>query len=181
MLKIWTVLALCAALAGAGTWLALDHAYAQSAPAVTVSPDGAVTGVPQVTPEGAIDWLADTFRAAREHARAKEWGPLVALILTALCSAFALLLRLVPAVWAWVQPRMGYAGVALTLAMYLAADVDGIPVGSGPVPWLKAIGTAVTLGMAACGGWELVLKPLLRRFAPGLASKLAAPIEAPKP
>lgn len=201
MLRFWTILTICAALAGAGTWIALEHAYAQ-APAVgahvvdgptpgTVQPDGSITGVPQVEPTKAGGWVVDVIRQARDLARSGAWGPFVALLLTALASLFSLALRLIPDLWAKLRPHLGYVTIGLTLAMYLAGNLAALEIGAGAMDWLSVIGRAVAAGMAACGGWELILKPLIRRFLPKLArllgivvgpetKPLPAPVE-PKP
>ncbi len=181
-MRLWILLTLAAAACGYLTW-GPCLARAQAPAAVVVAPDGTVTGVPQVEPAKAPEWVLGTIRTARDLARSGQWGPFVALLLTALASVLSLALRLSPVLWAKVRPHLGYVTIGLTLAMYLAGNLAAIEVGAGAMTWASVIGRAVLAGMAACGGWELVLKPLLRKLAPKLAELLGVkiPAEPPKP
>lgn len=113
---------------------------------------------------GIIAWFKDTHAAG-------HWSLLIG-------GALTLFLRFAPLVKPWLDklPAESTKWVAMGLAM-LGSISTGFMAGN--VPWYTVLFNGLHVGVAAIGGWELVLKPLLTKLGLQTPAPPAATPPAP--
>lgn len=106
-----------------------------------------------VDPASLLGWFAETHAAG-------HWSLLIG-------GAITLLLRFAPLLRPLLDklPAEATKWVAMGLAM-LGSIATGLMAG---VPWYKVLVDGAQVGVAAIGGWELILKPLLAKLSPAKA------------
>lgn len=120
-------------------------AFAQGEPASLPTDPGAI-----------FEWFAQTHAAG-------HWSLLIG-------GALTLILRFAPLVKSLLDklPAEATKWVAMALAM-IGSIATGLMAG---VPWYKVLVDGLQVGVAAIGGWELILKPILTKL--GLQKASAA-------
>jgi hypothetical protein len=108
---------------------------------------------------GVIGWFAQTHAAG-------EWSLLIGGALTLLVRLLTLLRPLADKL-----PPEATKWLAMGLAM-LGSAATGL---LSHVPWYKVVADGVLVGVAAIGGWELVLKPVLDKL--GLSKSPTGPVK----
>lgn len=107
-----------------------------------------------VDPASLLGWFAETHKAG-------HWSLLIG-------GALTLVLRFAPVLKPLLDklPAESTKWVAMGVAM-LGSIATGLMAG---VAWYKVLVDGATVGVAAIGGWELILKPLLAKLSPAKAA-----------
>lgn len=132
----------------------------------------AETGVPSVIPEikrgKEISWLVSTFKTLRGMANEKRWGPFVSVLLMAFMSLFSFAFLRFGDLRAKLKPYMGEIAMALSVVGYVAIGMGTLEEGATAGDWWGVIAPGVKTGLAAVGGYELLVKRLWRHWGPKL-------------
>jgi len=124
--------------------------------------------VPQVAPGQEVDWAVDTFRALRSMANERLWGPFVSVVIMALLSLLSMLILRSREFRDKVKPYMGEIALAASVLGYVAMGLATLPAGADVAAWWGVIGPGIKTGLAAVGGYELLIKRLLQHWLPKL-------------
>lgn len=153
---------------------------AESADQPVVDP---ATGIPSVVPEikrgDEIGWFVSTLKTLREMANEKRWGPFVSVLLMAMLSLFSFAFLRFRDLREKLKPYMGEIAMALSVVGYASIGMGTLEVGATAGEWWGVIAPGVKTGLAAVGGYELIVKRLWRHWGPkamALVKKLAAKV-----
>jgi uncharacterized membrane protein len=145
--------------------LILCAALATPAPTPPIE-DGLPDVVEQIQPGQEIDWALSTVTTLRNMANERLWGPFVSVVIMALLSLLSFLIVRSKEVRDRLRPYMGEVALAASVLGYVALGVGTLPTGADAGEWWAVIGPGIKTGLAAVGGYELVVKRLLKHWWP---------------
>lgn len=175
-------LMLCAALALPSTVLAQPEA-APVIETVVAQPTGELavpvttsTVIPAALPDvveeisagGEVDWAVATVGVMRAAASERLWGPFASVVIMALLSLFSFVFLRWRDLRTSLRPYMGEVALAVSVLGYVALGLSTLPVEADLGAWWAVIGPGIKTGLAAIGGYELIVKRLLKHWAPKL-------------
>jgi len=124
--------------------------------------------IEEIKPGEEVDFVLKTASALRVAADEKLWGPFASIVIMALLSLFSFVFLRVRDLRDKLKPYMAEVALGISVLGYVALGLGTLPAGANAGEWWGVIGPGIKTGLAAVGGYELLVKRALRHWWPKL-------------